>query len=95
MHLRRSKIHAEDCFECQAEAGFLNRLDCEIELTGSLTPDERLTLFEIAEKCLVHRTLTSEINIRSSLTEANKARSPPLSLGGELNEPINSSGIIP
>ena len=67
VRLSHSKIHAEDCFECQTEVGFLDRIDCEIELTGSLTPDERLRLFEIAEKCPVHRTLTSELSIRSSL----------------------------
>jgi putative redox protein len=68
VRLSHSKIHAEDCFKCQTEAGFLDRIDCEIELSGSLTPDERLRLFEIAEKCPVHRTLTSELSIRSSLT---------------------------
>ena len=67
VRLRHSRIHAEDCFECQTETGLLDRIDREIELSGSLTPDERMRLFEIAEKCPVHRTLTSEISIRSSL----------------------------
>jgi putative redox protein len=67
VRLSHSKIHAEDCFQCQTEAGFLDRIDREIELAGSLSPDERVRLFEIAEKCPVHRTLTSEINIRSCL----------------------------
>jgi putative redox protein len=67
VRLRHSRIHAEDCFECQTEEGFLDRIDREIELSGSLSPDDRLRLFEIAEKCPVSRTLTSEINIRSVL----------------------------
>jgi putative redox protein len=67
VRLSHSKIHAEDCFECQTEAGMLDRIDREIELHGSLTPEQRLRLFEIAEKCPVHRTLTSEIDIRSCL----------------------------
>ncbi len=67
VRLSHWKIHAEDCFDCHTELGFLDRIDSEIELTGSLTPDERLILFEIAEKCPVYRTLTSEINIRSVL----------------------------
>jgi putative redox protein len=67
VRLSHSKIHAEDCFDCHTEAGFIDRIDREIELSGSLSPDERLRLFEIAEKCPVHRTLTSEIDIRSSL----------------------------
>jgi uncharacterized OsmC-like protein len=67
VRLSHSKVHAEDCFECQTAAGMLNRIDLEIELHGSLTPEQRLRLFEIAEKCPVHRTLTSEIDIRSHL----------------------------
>jgi putative redox protein len=67
VRLSHSKIHAEDCFDCHTEAGFIDRIDREIELSGSLSPDERLKLFEIAEKCPVHRTLTSEIDICSSL----------------------------
>jgi uncharacterized OsmC-like protein len=67
VRLSHSKIHAEDCFECQTEAGMLDRIDCELELKGPLTPEQRLRLFEIAEKCPVHRTLTSEIDIQSRL----------------------------
>jgi uncharacterized OsmC-like protein len=67
VRLSHSRIHAEDCLDCHTETGFLDRIDREIELSGSLSPDERLRLFEIAEKCPVHRTLTSEINIRSCL----------------------------
>jgi putative redox protein len=67
VRLQHSRIHVEDCLDCQTEAGLLDRIDREIELSGSLTRDERLRLFEIAEKCPVHRTLTSEISIRSSL----------------------------
>ena len=35
-----------------------------MELTGSLSAEQHAKLMEIAEKCPVHRTLTSEINIR-------------------------------
>jgi uncharacterized OsmC-like protein len=67
VRLQHARIHAEDCFECQTGAGFLDRIEREIELSGSLSPDQRLRLFEVAEKCPVYRTLTSEINIRTSL----------------------------
>lgn len=67
VRLSHSKIHAEDCFACLTEEGMLDRIDCEVKLRGALTPEQRLTLFEIAEKCPVHRTLTSEIDIESSL----------------------------
>ena len=37
------------------------------ELTGRLDDDQKRRLVEIAERCPVHRTLKSEINIRTSL----------------------------
>jgi uncharacterized OsmC-like protein len=60
-HLR---IHARDCEECQTRDGMLDRIDVEVELTGSLTAEQHAKLMEIAAKCPVHKTLTSEINIR-------------------------------
>jgi uncharacterized OsmC-like protein len=62
--LRHARIHAKDCEECETKQGMLDRIDLEIELTGSLTPDQHATLMAIAAKCPVHRTLKSEIDIR-------------------------------
>ena len=62
--LWHSRIHAKDCEECETKEGMLDRIDMEVELTGSLTAEQHAKLMEIAGKCPVHRTLTSEINIR-------------------------------
>jgi uncharacterized OsmC-like protein len=62
--LRHSRSHAKDCEECVTKEGMLDRIDVEIELTGSLTPEQRAKLMEIAAKCPVHRTLKSEIDIK-------------------------------
>jgi len=62
--LWHSRIHARDCEECETKEGMLDRIDVEIELTGSLSEAQHAKLMEIAAKCPVHRTLTSEINIR-------------------------------
>jgi putative redox protein len=62
--LSHSRIHAEDCAECQTKAGLLDRIDLKIDLTGSLTAEEHATLIDVAKKCPVHRTLKSEIDIR-------------------------------
>ena len=62
--LSHSRIHAKDCEECETKEGLLDRIETQIELTGPLTPEQRAKLMEIAEKCPVHRTLKSEINIR-------------------------------
>jgi uncharacterized OsmC-like protein len=62
--LRHSRIHAKDCEECETKEGMLDRIDLDIELTGSLTADQHSRLMAIAAKCPVHRTLKSEIDIR-------------------------------
>lgn len=71
--LRHSRIYANDCEECETKEGMLDRIDVEVELTGSLSAEQHAKLMEIAEKCPVHRTLTSEINIR--LRAAQKSSS--------------------
>jgi putative redox protein len=67
VRLRHSKIHAADCDECETKEGKLDRIESDIVLTGTLDGDQRARLLEIAQKCPVHRTLTSEIDIRSRL----------------------------
>ncbi len=67
VRLRHSKIYAADCAECETREGMLDRIERDIELAGALTEEQRTRLLEIANKCPVHRTLTSEINIRTRL----------------------------
>jgi len=61
--LSHSKIHAEDCAECETKAGMLDQIERVITMEGALDADQRKKLMEIADKCPVHRTLTSEIRI--------------------------------
>ena len=63
--LSHSKIHAVDCAECETKEGKIDRIEREIHLTGTLTDEQRSKLMEIADRCPVHQTLTSEINIRT------------------------------
>jgi len=67
IRLRHSRVHAIDCAECETKQGLLDRIECEIGLDGDLTEEQRAKALEIADKCPVHRTLTSEINIRTKL----------------------------
>jgi putative redox protein len=67
VRLQHSRIHATDCAECETKEGMLDRIDREISLTGPLSEEQRARLLQIAERCPVHRTLTSEIDIRSRL----------------------------
>jgi len=61
--LKHSKIHAQDCAECETRQGMLDQIDRIIAMEGSLDGEQRRKLMEIADKCPVHRTLTSEIHI--------------------------------
>ena len=63
--LHHSKIHATDCAECETKVGRIDRIEREVQLTGALTNEQRAKLMEIADRCPVHQTLTSEINIRT------------------------------
>jgi uncharacterized OsmC-like protein len=67
VRLTHSKIHAADCAECETREGKLDRIEREITLEGQLDDTQRARLLEIAEKCPVHRTLVSEIDIRTRL----------------------------
>jgi len=67
VRLEHAKIHAADCADCETKEGKLDEIRLELILAGGLTSEQRERLFQIAERCPVHRTLTSEIVIRSRL----------------------------
>ena len=65
VRLRHDKVHAEDCAECETREGKVDRIELELSLGGALAVDQETRLREIAAKCPVHRTLTSEVVIVS------------------------------
>lgn len=67
VRLRHGKIHALDCARCETKEGKIDRIERVVEVLGPLTPEQRARLLEIADKCPVHRTLTSEIEILTRL----------------------------
>ena len=66
VRLRHSRIHAQDCAECETKSGMVDRIERVIVLEGDLSDEQRTRLMEIADKCPVHQTLTSKIDIRTS-----------------------------
>jgi len=70
--LSHSRIYAADCGDCETKEGLLDRIDVEVDVTGPLTAEQHAKLMQVAAKCPVHRTLTSEINIR--LRSADKSQ---------------------
>jgi putative redox protein len=61
--LRHDRIHAADCDECDTQSGTVDHIDRAITLIGDLNADQRTSLFRIADRCPVHRSLTSEVHI--------------------------------
>jgi putative redox protein len=65
--LLHQKIHARDCEECETEGGKVDRIDRTLEIQGDLDDSQRNRLLEIADRCPVHRTMTSETVIHTHL----------------------------
>ncbi len=61
--ITHDKIHATDCDHCHTETGKVDQFRRIITLEGDLDADQRKRLLEIADRCPVHRTLHSEIDI--------------------------------
>ena len=67
VRLHNDRIHAADCITCATTDGMIDRIQRVISLTGPLTDEQKTRLLEIANKCPLHKTITSEISIISSL----------------------------
>jgi uncharacterized OsmC-like protein/esterase/lipase len=65
--LNHTRIHAEDCTDCNKQTGFVDRIERKIKLEGDLKDEERQRILEIANMCPVHKTLHNEIQIKSNL----------------------------
>ena len=66
VRLSHARIHAKDCEDCETKEGMLDEIRSEIRLEGDLDEAQRGRLMEIASRCPVHRTLSSEIKIRTA-----------------------------
>ncbi len=67
VELQHEKIHAADCADCETREGKIDRIERVLRFEGALDDAQRQKLLEIANKCPVHRTLHSEINIPTRL----------------------------
>jgi len=68
VNLSHAKVHAEDCANCAGEPRLIDHIDVEVRLFGDLSDEQRRTLLEMAEKCPVHRTLLSAVQIAARVT---------------------------
>jgi uncharacterized OsmC-like protein len=65
VNLSHAKVHAEDCANCASEGSLIDHIEVEMRLVGELSDEQRRTLLAVAEKCPLHRTLTSRVQIRT------------------------------
>lgn len=64
VRLRQKRMHPNDCVECtHTTEGYVHRIERAVSFEGDLTDEQRARLQEIAHKCPVHKTLTSEVVI--------------------------------
>ncbi|MGD8378263.1 MAG: alpha/beta fold hydrolase [Gammaproteobacteria bacterium] len=73
VRLRHQKVHADDCADCESGSGKVDTIERLITIKGPLDDKQRARLLEIADMCPVHRTLQSEVVVRSRLTEEKEA----------------------
>lgn len=67
VHLNHSKVHVDDCNDFETPKGKIDEITRSIEIIGPLDDVQRAKLLEIADKCPVHRTLHSEVKVRTEL----------------------------
>lgn len=69
VHTSHSKIHSEDCEDCESPTAKLDTFERELKLTGDLDESQKNRLLEIADKCPVHRTLHATVRVITKLIE--------------------------
>ncbi len=67
VHLDHHKKHGEDCSDCENEKSRIDHFERTLEISGNLTDQQKQRLLEIANKCPVHKTLESNVNITTVL----------------------------
>jgi putative redox protein len=67
VNLTHAKVHADDCVDCATADRLIDRVEVEIRFSGELSEEQRRTLLAITEKCPVHRTLSSPVQIQTRL----------------------------
>ena len=70
VRLSHGKVYDQDSANCESENAMIDRIERSLRLIGPLSAEQRGRQLEIANKCPVHRTLTSRIDIRTVLDPA-------------------------
>ncbi|WP_282018973.1 bifunctional alpha/beta hydrolase/OsmC family protein [Salegentibacter mishustinae] len=66
-HVYYSREHEKDCEDCENSNSKIDTFKREIKLYGDLDEKQKKRLLEIADRCPVHKSLTSATNIKTKL----------------------------
>ncbi|RDY61188.1 bifunctional alpha/beta hydrolase/OsmC family protein [Flagellimonas nanhaiensis] len=69
VHTSYDKSHAEDCQNCEEDSAKIDTFHREIKLTGNLDEKQKKRIMQIADKCPVHKTLHSEVQVLNKLVD--------------------------
>jgi putative redox protein len=72
VHMTHGRVHVADCLSCEDENVGMFQITRTIDLRGPLTDEQRARLFQIADRCPVHRTLAQGIRIVTRSAAADK-----------------------
>jgi putative redox protein len=67
VRLSHSRIHRDDCLNCEKKDASIERVERTLELQGPLSEEQRARLLEIAERCPVHQTLKGNLEVHTQL----------------------------
>jgi uncharacterized OsmC-like protein len=67
--VENDRMHAKDCADCLSTPGYIHHFTVAIKLIGTLTPAQRERMLDVARRCPVNKTLTSEIRIDERLVD--------------------------
>ena len=65
VELSWARVHMADCVACDSGFELVDGIEMELSFVGDLSESQRERLLQIANKCPVHRTLSSPIQIRA------------------------------
>jgi len=68
VELSTKKIYARDCEDCESDPDAkIDVIERSLKIIGDLDQEQRERLIVMADRCPVHRTLTSETKIRTTV----------------------------
>ncbi|GAB3257849.1 bifunctional alpha/beta hydrolase/OsmC family protein [Nocardioides dilutus] len=73
VRLSHRRSHSEDCSDPNGRPCAMEHIDREVRLVGTLDEEQRARLTQIADRCPVHRTLTGQLRVATTVLDVDVA----------------------